>query len=102
MVRRVGRGLLIFVQVRLEREDRSGVKAFVDRIIGHPDVLQFHFVTGTSDYLILLSARTMEDYDCFLQEHLVPDPLVVMSETNVVVRPLKMSTAVPIDEPATT
>jgi len=95
---RVGRGLLIWVTLRLEHEDGPAVRAFVDRIREHPDVLQFHFVTGTRDYIILLSARTMEDYDAFLQEYLVPDPIVVMSETNVVIRALKMSTAIPIDE----
>lgn len=95
----VGRGLLIWVTVRLEREDGPGVRAFVDRVRDHPDVLQFHFVTGTPDYLILLCVRTMADYDAFLQQHLVSDPLVVMSDTNVVVRPLKMITAIPIDDP---
>jgi Lrp/AsnC family transcriptional regulator, leucine-responsive regulatory protein len=97
---RIGRGLLVFVNVRLEREDGPGVKAFVDRVRNHPDVLQLHFVTGTPDYIILLAARTMEDYDAFLQEHLLPDPLVVLSETNVVIRPLKMSTVIPVDDPA--
>ena len=96
---RVGRGLLIFVQVRLEREDGAAVTAFVERVRKHPDVLQFHFVTGTPDYIIMLCVRSMEDYDAFLQEHLVSDRLVVMSETNVVVRPLKMSTAIPVDDP---
>lgn len=96
---KVGRPLLIWVTVRLEGEDGPGVRAFVDHIRDHPDVLHFHFVTGTPDYLILLSVRTMEDYDAFLQEHLVSDPLVVMSNTNVVVRTIKMSTAIPIDEP---
>lgn len=96
---KLGRNLLIFVNVRLEREDGPSVRAFVERVRSHPYVIQFHFVTGTPDYIILLSARTMEDYDAFLQEHLVSDPLVVMSETNVVIRPLKMSTAIPIDEP---
>lgn len=97
---KVGRNLLIWVTVRLEREDGPGVRAFIDRVHQHPDVLQFHFVTGTPDYMILLCVRTMEDYDAFLQQHLVSDPLVVMSDTNVVVRPLKMSTAIPIDDPA--
>ena len=96
---KVGRGLMVWVTVRLEREDGPGVKSFVDRVRSHPDVLQFHFVTGSRDYLILLSVRTMEDYDAFVQEHLVADPLVVLSDTNVVIRPLKMSTAIPIDEP---
>ena len=96
---KVGRNLLVWVTVRLEREDGSGVSAFIQRVRAHPDVLQFYFVTGSPDYLILLSVRTMEDYNAFLQEHLVSDPLVVLSETNVVVRTVKLSTAIPIDEP---
>jgi DNA-binding Lrp family transcriptional regulator len=97
---RVGRGLMLFVTVRLEREDGPSVKRFIDRIMAHPNVLQFYFVTGTTDYVIMLSVRRMEDYDHFLRNYLVPDPLVVMSDTNVVIKPLKMSLAVPIDEPS--
>ena len=96
---KIGRGLLVWVTVRLEREDGPGVRAFVEQVRKHPDVLHFHFVTGTPDYLILLSVRTMADYDAFLQEHLVSNPLVVSSDTNVVVRPLKMSSMIPVDEP---
>jgi Lrp/AsnC family leucine-responsive transcriptional regulator len=95
---KVGRPLLLFVRVRLERDDGPGVKAFVDRIRKHTAVLQFHFVTGTTDYVIMLSARTMEDYASFTEEYLVADPLVVMSDTNVVIRPIKMSSELPIDE----
>ena len=97
--KKVRRDLMVIVTVRLEREDGAGVKAFIDRVAAHPDVLQFHFVTGTTDYVIILSARSMEDYDNFLQTHLIPDPLVILSATNVVIRPIKMATALPIDEP---
>ncbi len=97
---KVGRGLLLVLNVRLEREDERGHQAFVKRITGHPDVLQFYFVTGSVDYLIILSVRSMEDYDRFLNDYLVVDPLIVMSDTNVVIRQLKMNLALPIDEPA--
>ncbi len=94
---KAGRGLLLFVNVRLERDDSRSAKAFVERIVSHPDVMQFYFVTGTPDYVIMLSARSMEDYDAFVQDYLVADPQVVMADTNVVIRPLKMSLAIPID-----
>ena len=95
---KLGRGLQLFVRVRLEREGGEGARTFVERVKLHPDVIQFFFVTGTSDYLIMLSARTMEDYERFVQEQLVSDPQVVMSDTNVVIRPLKWSLEIPIDE----
>jgi DNA-binding Lrp family transcriptional regulator len=96
---KVGRGLTLFVRVRLEREGGAGARQFVERVSAHPDVVQFFFVTGTSDYIIMLCVGRMEDYDRFVQEQLVADPLVVMSDTNVVIRPIKWSMAVPIDEP---
>lgn len=96
---RVGRALQLFVKVRLEREGGDGARRFVERIEACPDVVQFFFVTGTSDYVILLSVREMADYDRFVQNNLVNDPLVVMSDTNVVIRPIKWSLAIPIDEP---
>lgn len=97
---KIGRGLLLFVTVRLERDDSVSANAFRKRIIAHPDVMQFYFVTGTPDYVILLSARSMDDYYGFVEKYLVADPQVVLADTNVVIRPLKMSTAIPVDEPA--
>lgn len=96
---KAGRPLQMFVRVRLEREGGEGARRFVERIRNHPDVIQFFFVTGTSDYMMMLCVRTMEDYDRFLQENLVADPLVVLSDTNVVIRPIKWSLEVPIDAP---
>ena len=97
---KTGRGLLLLVTVRLERDDCRSANAFRERILSHPDVMQFYFVTGTPDYVILLSARNMEDYYSFVEEYLVADPQVVLADTNVVIRPLKMGMAIPIDEPA--
>jgi DNA-binding Lrp family transcriptional regulator len=95
---KVGRGLQLFVRVRLEREGGAGAQAFIERVSACEDVMQFFFVTGSSDYIILLAVRTMEDYDRFVQDYLVSNPLVVLSDTNVVIRPIKWSLAVPIDE----
>jgi DNA-binding Lrp family transcriptional regulator len=94
---RVGRGLTLFVRVRLECEDGPGATRFVERVAACPDVVQFFFVTGTSDYVIMLCVSRMEDYDRFVQQQLVADPLVVMSDTNVVIRPIKWAAEIPID-----
>ena len=94
---KLGRGLLLFVSVRLEREDGGSVKAFLDGIIKYPGVMQMYFVTGSADYIIMLSLRSMAEYDAFLQQHLVPNPVVIMSDTNVVIKALKMSLAIPIE-----
>ena len=94
---KLGRGLILFVSVRFEKEDAKAVEAFVNGIVAHPDVVQFYFITGASDFLIMLSVRGMEDYDRFVQEHLISNPLVVHADTGVVIRPLKVGLAIPID-----
>lgn len=95
---KVGRGLQLFVRVRLEREGGAGAQAFIECVSECKEVMQFFFVTGSSDYIILLAVRTMEDYDRFVQDYLVSNPLVVLSDTNVVIRPIKWSLAVSIDD----
>jgi len=92
----VGRPLTVFVSVRLEREDGRALDAFIRRVAGHPAVQQFYFVTGTTDYVMVLNLASMEEYDEFLQQNLVRDPIVIMTDTNVVIRPLKRTLAVPI------
>jgi Lrp/AsnC family transcriptional regulator, leucine-responsive regulatory protein len=92
----VGRPLTVIVSLRLEREDGRAVEAFIKRVAGHDAVQQFYFVTGTTDYVVILNLSSMEEYDEFLQQNLVSDPIVVMSDTNVVIRPLKRTLAVPI------
>ena len=95
----VGRGLILILGVRLEGENDREASEFIARIAAHVCVMQFYFVTGTKDYVIIINARTMAEYDDFVKSELVGNPRVFLSETNVVIRPLKMSLAVPIDEP---
>ena len=93
---RIGPGLMMLVWVRLERENERVVDAFARRIVQHQNVQQFFFVTGTSDYLIILCVSSMEEYDQFLRDNLVGDAAVVLSNTSVVIRPLKTGLAIPI------
>ena len=94
--RKVDRPLLMIVGVRLEREDARLAAEFRRRLQDHPAVMQMYFVTGSADYILHVSARTMEEYDAFIEAELVSDPNVAMTETNVVIRPLKMGLSLPI------
>lgn len=95
--RKIGRPLQLIVGVKLIQEDGPAVAAFLDRIRANPIVTQCYFVTGSADYIIHISARDMDDYNEFVQE-LVSDPHIGMSETSVVINPVKVSLAMPIDD----
>ena len=94
--KKVNRGLLMIVGVRLEREDARLAAEFRRRLLEHPAVMQMYFVTGLSDYILHISAESMEEYDEFVETVLISNPHVAMSETHVVIRPLKMGLALPL------
>lgn len=97
---KVGRGLSMVLSIRLEREKTAELEAFRRRIAEHPDVTSFYFVTGSWDYVIIVTVRTMPDYDRFLREMIVGQPVVVATDTNVVISPIKVGAPLPMDEPA--
>lgn len=94
---KVGRPLLLIMGVRLEREDAAIIQNFLDRVIADPAVMQCYFVTGSSDYILHISARDMDEYEAFLRE-LISHPHVAMSETHVVIKAIKVSLSVPIED----
>jgi Lrp/AsnC family transcriptional regulator, leucine-responsive regulatory protein len=95
--KKVGRDLLMIVGVRLERDNTQVAAAFVRQMREHPAVMQCYFVTGTADYIVHISARTMDEYNEFVQT-LIANPHVQVTETNVVIKSLKVGLTVPIGD----
>ncbi len=94
--RKVDRGLLMIVGVRLEREDARIAADFRRSLEAHPAVMQLYFVTGSADYILHVSAASMAEYDEFVETVLVANPHIAMTETHVVIRPIKMGLSVPV------
>ena len=94
--RKLGRGLQMIVGVRLEGEDSRAADCFRRRLQDHPAVMQMYFVTGSSDYVLHVSAASMEEFDAFVESALVSDPYVAVTETQVVIRPLKVGLSLPV------
>lgn len=92
----VGRSLHMIISVRLFHEDAKVASAFIRQMREHPDVMQFYFVTGSTDYIIHISARDMDGYNAFVQL-LVDNPKVHFTETNVVINALKVGLKVPVE-----
>jgi DNA-binding Lrp family transcriptional regulator len=93
---KVGRGLLMILGVRLDRDDSRIATEFRRSLQAHPAVMQLYFVTGSSDYILHVSAESMAEFDDFLETMIVANPNVAVTETHVVIRPLKVGLAVPI------
>jgi Lrp/AsnC family leucine-responsive transcriptional regulator len=59
---KIGAGMLVFVEVLLDRTTPNILEEFKDAVQERPEVLECHLVAGGFDYLIKLRAADMSDY----------------------------------------
>jgi Lrp/AsnC family leucine-responsive transcriptional regulator len=93
---KVGRDVLIFVEVVLDRTTPNVFETFAAAARKAPDVLECHMVAGGFDYLIKSRVRDLVEYRKFLEEVLVRIPGVRETRTYAVLEEVKSGTALPI------
>ena len=92
----VGRALLIFVEVLLDRTTRDVFDAFAEAVRQSPEILECHMVAGGFDYLIKARVRDMEAYRRFLGDILVRMPGVRETRTYAVLEEVKHTVVLPV------
>jgi Lrp/AsnC family transcriptional regulator, leucine-responsive regulatory protein len=93
---KVGRGLLIFVEVLLEKTTGDIFESFAAAARQAPEVLECHMVAGGFDYLIKARVQDMAAYRSFLGDILVNMPGVRETRTYAVLEEIKSTTQLPI------
>jgi Lrp/AsnC family leucine-responsive transcriptional regulator len=93
---KVGRGVLIFVEVVLDRTTPEVFETFAAAARRAPDVLECHMVAGGFDYLIKARVRDFAEYRKFLGEVLVQIPGVRETRTYAVLEEVKSTTQLPV------
>ena len=93
---RLGRGLLLFVEVKLERTTPDVFDAFAAAIRRTPDVLECHLIAGGFDYLVKARVSDMAAYRHFLSGLLTSVPGVRETRTYTVMEEVKESMDLPI------
>lgn len=71
---KLGKGLVVFVQITLQRTAGNAFKDFTDAIRAIPEVEECHLIAGNFDYLIKARVRDMSDYRAFLGGSLMQLP----------------------------
>lgn len=92
----IGRGLLVFVEVRLERTTPDVFATFADAARAAPEVLECHMVAGGFDYLVKLRVADMTAYRAFLSEGLLSLPCVRETHTYAVMEEVKSDGPMPL------
>ncbi len=73
---RLGAGFVAYVTVGLSNHTKDTLRAFEKAICTCPDVVEFHTVTGTFEYLLRVELADMKAYKTFHSEVLGTQPHV--------------------------
>lgn len=91
-------GLLLYVEVTLDRTTPDVFERFKAAIAARPEVQECHMVAGGFDYLVKVRVPDMQAYRAFLGDGLTAAPGVRETHTYVVMEEIKESTAMQIPE----
>ena len=91
----VGRSLIAIVEVTLDMHLAKTLEEFERAIQSAPEVMQGYYVTGNADFILIVTAKSMEDYNAFVLEFLSKKAHVKRFNTSVVMRRIKWGIALP-------
>ena len=92
----VGLRVNVFVQVRLERQIDSALKAFEAAVAGRPEIMECYLMTGTSDYLLRVVVPDLEAFQRFVTEFVARIQGVGNIQSSFALKQVKYKTALPI------
>lgn len=89
----VGKQGTSYTIINLERMTSTALAAFEEAVLACPDILDCFYVAGSNDYLIRFAYRDAEDLERFHTHVLMQLPEVARSNSMLVLRTIKRSTA---------
>jgi Lrp/AsnC family leucine-responsive transcriptional regulator len=93
---KLGAGLLVFVEVLLDRTTPNVFEQFKAAVQAAPQVLECHMVAGGFDYLVKTRVADMADYRRFAGDVLWQLPGVRETRTYAVMEEVKNSSRLPL------
>jgi Lrp/AsnC family leucine-responsive transcriptional regulator len=94
---RVGRKLTVIVEVTIgERPLQRVFSEFKRLMLATDEVQQCYHVTGRADFILVITAADVEEYEALTRKLFVDNPNVARFETSIVVNKVKFTTTVPL------
>ena len=94
--RAVGKHGISYTIMNLENMNTPLLQAFEQAVRDEPEVLDCFYVAGSNDYLIRFAYRDAEDLERFHAEVLMRLPNVARTNSLLVLRTVKKTTALPV------
>jgi len=92
----IGKQGTSYTIINLERMTTAALDAFESAVLASPDILDCFYVAGSNDYMIRFAYKDAEDLERFHTQVLMQLPDVARSNSMLVLRTIKKSTAFPL------
>lgn len=93
---KIGRGTLVFIEVRLDHTAPHIFERFAEAVAKAPEVLECHMVVGGFDYLVKARISEMAAYQDFLKRVILPLPGVRETHTYASIGEVKPDALLPV------
>lgn len=93
---KIGRGTLVFIEVRLDQTAPHVFDRFAKAIAKAPEVLECHMVVGGFDYLVKARIADMSVFQDFLKRVILPLPGVRETHTYTSIGDVKPDALLPV------
>lgn len=93
---KVGLGVSVFIQVRLERQVEQALDNFEAAMQRHSEVMECYLMTGDSDYLIRVVVQDVPALERFIVDSLTKIPGVANIRSSFALKQVKYKTALPL------
>jgi DNA-binding Lrp family transcriptional regulator len=87
--RACGALITVVVEVELEREHSASIDRMKARLRAAPQIQQCYYVTGRTDFMLVVVVEDMEAYEVFIAEQFFDDPDIKRFESFVVMDQVK-------------
>lgn len=91
-----GLGITCVVDVVLEEGHGKALEQFKSAMLQRSEVMQCYYVTGTYDFVMIVNAKDMQEYEAFTKQWLVNNPHLKHFYTHVVMDRVKVGHSIPI------
>jgi DNA-binding Lrp family transcriptional regulator len=94
----VDHAITVFVEVEMEGERAEQIEATRRLIVTAPEVQQCHYVTGDTDFILLVVVRTMADYEALTRRLFFGNNTVKRFRSFVSMDRVKVGLTVPLGD----
>ncbi len=83
---KLGMGASVMVTITLDSQSEEAMAAFEGAVINSPSIMRCHLMSGRNDYLVVVRAGSIEDYEMIHRQEIARLPRVARIETAFALR----------------